>query len=275
MLTCLHINLYNRNGGIKMQNYYSDSRKRCVESRFNILLLQVIFVAVVLVTAVVIRIFGGDVYREISSWYREKFNDITTTTEVLSTEVHHNKVEEITAEAELVTEETYEDDLFDEENEEIESSVKGYLTKEDTEKVSSVSVTAVNSIIWPASGKVTSEYGYRTHPISGKYAMHGGIDIGAEKGSPIKSVFDGKIIKNGYSNSYGYYVIISHGDNFETLYAHCSKLLLETGDEVKKGDTVALVGNTGKSTRPHLHFEIRIGGCRVDPRWLLGSVTDV
>ncbi len=258
-----------------MQNFYSDTKKRSIENRFNILLLQVIFIVIILVTAVFLRIFGGDIYIEISRWYREKFNDITTATEVLSANVGDNNAEHTETIYEIPDEESFEDDLFYESDEEIESSVKGYLSKEDTEKVSAVSNSTVNSIIWPVSGQVTSEYGYRTHPISGKYTMHGGMDIGAKNGEPIKSVFDGKITKNGYSNSYGYYVIISHSDNFETLYAHCSKLTLKEGDEVKKGDTVALVGSTGKSTGPHLHFEIRIGGCRVDPRWLLGSVVDV
>ncbi len=258
-----------------MQNFYSNKKKQCSENRFNILILQVIFIAIVLVSALIIRIFGGDVYIEISRWYHEKFNDITSVEEVLTATKGSDIVSENLTVQSLIDEESYEDDLFDIESEDIESTVKGYLSKEDSDKISTVSVSDANSMIWPVQGKVTSEYGYRTHPITGKYSMHGGIDIGAENKTPIKSVFDGKITKKGYSNSYGYYVIIQHSDNFETLYAHCSKILLETGNEVKKGDIVALVGSTGKSTGPHLHFETRIGGYRVDPRWLLGSVVDV
>lgn len=261
-----------------MQNFYSDSKKRRIDIRFNILILQVIIVAVILIAAVVLRIFGGDLYLNISRWYRENFNDITTAEEVLSADlsVDTDELKVPSANAATVEEESFEDDLFKgEETDGVEDSVKGYLSKDDTEKVQSTAVSGANSIIWPVAGKVTSEYGFRLHPITGEYSMHGGIDIGADKGTPIKSVFDGKITKTGYSNSYGYYVIISHGDSFETLYAHCSKILGLEGDVLKKGDEFALVGNTGRSTAPHLHFEIRLGGCRVDPRWLLCEVAEV
>ena len=257
-----------------MQNYYSDSKKRNIDIKINILILQMVFVAIILIAAFVLRIFGGEIYTEISTWYRESFNEITTADEVLNADnSEHIEAVKPNDTAEII-EESFEEDLFSEECG-VDDSVKGYLSKEETDSFNTTAVSNVNSLIWPVNGKVTSEYGYRIHPITGKNAMHGGIDIGADKGTPINSVFDGKISKKGYSNSYGYYVIISHSDSFETLYAHCSKLLANEGDEVKKGDTVALVGSTGRSTGPHLHFEIRLGGCRVDPRWLLCEALDV
>lgn len=248
-----------------MQNCYSSSKSKVVDSRLDILILQTICVGVIIVAAVVFRMFGGEIYSEISRLYREKFNEITTVDEVLEAE----DLEEVEYK------ETNALSSFDETEDEVEDSVVGYMTKEETFVYESSPASNVNSLIWPVEGAVTSEYGYRIHPITGKNSMHGGIDIKADSGTAIKSVFFGKISKKGYSNSYGYYVIIKHSDGFETLYAHCSKILVEEGDEVEKGDEIALVGNTGQSTGPHLHFEIRIGGMRTNPRWLLCEAISV
>ena len=110
---------------------------------------------------------------------------------------------------------------------------------------------------------ITSNYGPRTRPYVG---FHSGIDIGMPMGTPICAVKDGKVITSLYSNgSYGYYVILDHGNGVHTLYAHCSKLLVSVGDVVKKGTVIAKVGSTGRSTGPHCHFEVRINGKRVDP----------
>ncbi len=262
-----------------MQVIRSKSSAKAADMRFFILVLQVIVVAVILVFAIVIRAVGGDIYDNLSTWYREKFNDITTVDEVLDVEEskQDGTYEDSVPEAALSEEESFEDDLFADEllNDEIETSVSGYLTEQQTLTAKPVSTTNVNSIIWPVNGRITSEYGYRVHPITGAYSMHGGIDISAVKGTPIFSAYDGKISKVGYSNSYGHYVIIEHSGNLSTLYAHCSKVISKEGDVVNKGDKVALVGNTGRSTGSHLHFEVRIGGCRVNPRWLLPEVTDV
>lgn len=243
-----------------MQKCYSSSKSKLNDTKLNILILQTVFVFIIIIVAIALRIFGGDIYLEISEWYRENFNEITSVDEVLEAEIKEEKIDGENGKAELDAEESFD---------EVDASVKGYITKEETEDLGATPVSNVNSLIWPVNGVVTSEYGYRIHPITGKNAMHGGIDIKADSGTEIKSVFDGKISAKGYSNSYGYYVIIKHSDSFETLYAHCSKLLVNEGDDVKKGDCIALVGNTGRSTGPHLHFEIRIGGMRTDPRWLL------
>ncbi len=256
-----------------MQKVYSSSKNRNLDIKFNILILQMIFVAIILIAALILRLFGGELYVGISTWYRESFNEITTVDEVLDAQDSDEMLIE-SNNTNINLQESLGQEPVQEECG-VDDSVKGYLTKEDTANFNTTAVSNVNSLIWPVNGKVTSEYGFRIHPITGKNAMHGGIDIGADKGTAIYSVFDGKISKKGYSNSYGYYVIISHSESFQTLYAHCSELLLNEGDEVKKGDTVALVGNTGQSTAPHLHFEIRIGGCRVDPRWFLCEALDV
>lgn len=110
---------------------------------------------------------------------------------------------------------------------------------------------------------IASDFGYRTRPYVG---FHNGVDIGMAMGTPICAVKDGTVITSVHgSGGYGYYIIIDHADGVQTLYAHCSELLVSVGDEVKKGDIIAKVGSTGRSTGPHVHFEIRIDGERVDP----------
>ena len=124
-------------------------------------------------------------------------------------------------------------------------------------------------LIWPVakSGSViTSNYGYREHPIQGIVKIHQGIDIGGVGfGAPIVAVLDGVVSFAGELGSYGNCVMIDHGNGITTLYAHGQKILTERGKEVKQGDLIMEVGSTGNSTGPHCHFEIRINGYTQDP----------
>ncbi len=266
-----------------MQVMYSDSQKRQSDYKLNILILQTVTVVVIMVFAVCIRIFGGEVYTKVSRWYHKNFDGITTASEVLTPESEppvkspqiYSSGEQQTTEDLIPEDITDENDETGEEYDEIiDSVVSGNITEYDNIKSTAVS-NEINTFLFPAAGEVVSKYGYRTHPITKKYTMHNGIDIAAEKGNDIFASFGGNVTSAGYSDSYGYYVIVSHSENVETLYAHCSKLKVKAGDSVKKGDVIALVGSTGWSTGPHLHFEIRVGGYRIDPMWMLGSVTQV
>ena len=125
-----------------------------------------------------------------------------------------------------------------------------------------------NTIIMPAIGKITSKFGMRKHPISGKITHHDGIDISLKEGTEIKAAMSGKVIFSGKQKGYGNVMIIKNG-NYKTLYAHCSKLLFKKGDEIKQGQKIALSGNTGTSTGPHLHFEIRLNDKAINPLNLL------
>lgn len=120
---------------------------------------------------------------------------------------------------------------------------------------------------WPSPGyyKITSPYGYRTHPILKKKKLHTGIDIAVPSGSTIVAANTGKVIYSGYNGGYGNTIIIDHGGKISTLYAHNSKLLVKVGTEVEKGKAIAKSGSTGLSTGPHLHFEVRKNGQHVDP----------
>lgn len=112
---------------------------------------------------------------------------------------------------------------------------------------------------------ITSGFGEREDPISGQDAVHSGIDLAADSGSEIYAALDGKVEAADYSNYYGNYLVLSHGSVYTTLYGHCQKLLVGKGEQVKKGQKIALVGSTGRSTGPHLHFEISVSGRRVNP----------
>ncbi len=118
----------------------------------------------------------------------------------------------------------------------------------------------------PIYGKVTSPYGYRDHPVDGDGGFHTGIDIAAQKGSPVKAFATGKVLEASSNNVYGNYVLIEHADNIRSFYGHNSKLCVKKGDSVKLGQKIAEVGSTGLSTGPHVHFEIRKGTLRLNPK---------
>lgn len=119
-------------------------------------------------------------------------------------------------------------------------------------------------------GHVTSEFGLRRDPFTGKQTGHGGLDLAAAYGTPIRAVAAGTVILARYGHaSYGNYIVIDHGGGICTLYAHCSALTATVGQTVAAGDQIAKVGSTGRSTGNHLHIEVRINGERVNPRTFL------
>ncbi len=121
---------------------------------------------------------------------------------------------------------------------------------------------------WPlqSGGVVTSEFGYRRHPITGRRSMHSGIDISGKRGSPIVAMADGLVVFSGRENSYGNIVKIRHGNGLETWYAHNQDNRVREGDLVTRGEVIATLGSTGRSTGPHVHFEVRKNGEPVNPR---------
>lgn len=119
--------------------------------------------------------------------------------------------------------------------------------------------------IWPVRGEITSEFGWRRHPLTYAREFHEGIDIGASSWTPIVSTADGVVSFAGYKYGYGWTVIVTHDYGFETLYAHCVRLEADKGDEVKRGDVIAYVGQSGTATGPHVHYEVRLWGTTIDP----------
>ncbi|MBQ7955018.1 MAG: peptidoglycan DD-metalloendopeptidase family protein [Lachnospiraceae bacterium] len=113
--------------------------------------------------------------------------------------------------------------------------------------------------------RVSSEFGNRLHPTLGIYKMHNGVDLASPTGTAIYAAYDGKVVAATYSSTMGNYVMINHGGGLYTIYMHASKLYVKNGDIVVRGDTIAAVGSTGRSTGPHLHFGVRLNGSYVNP----------
>lgn len=127
--------------------------------------------------------------------------------------------------------------------------------------------------VWPtndARRTVTSKFGMRRDPFTKKWRHHSGLDIRATYGSPVLSTAEGTVIFSGYQQYLGHAVKIDHGYGIETWYGHLSKRLVEVGDHVKRGDVIGKVGSSGRSTGPHIHYEVHVGGKRVDPREYIG-----
>ena len=121
------------------------------------------------------------------------------------------------------------------------------------------------SFIWPVRGPITSPFGMRTDPVTGRYALHSGVDIGVDYGTPIRAAADGLIIFAGWYGGYGNLITIDNGDGYSTLYAHCSAMYVSLNQRVQRGQVIGAVGATGYATGPHLHFEIRKNGVPFDP----------
>lgn len=127
------------------------------------------------------------------------------------------------------------------------------------------SVVSVPSRMPLSNAVLTSDFGMRSHPVLGGRRKHSGIDLAAPSGTPVYATADGIISRADWFSSYGLYVSIEHGASLQTRYAHLSRLAVATGDTVSKGDLIGYVGSTGRSTGPHLHYEVRVDGLAVNP----------
>jgi murein DD-endopeptidase MepM/ murein hydrolase activator NlpD len=119
--------------------------------------------------------------------------------------------------------------------------------------------------IKPVNGSVTSTFGRRLHPIYNITLFHSGIDFSASEGTRVHSTGDGIVAFSGYDKGYGQKVMINHGYGYKTIYAHLSKSLVRQGQKIKRGEIIALSGNTGVSTGPHLHYEVEKNNVKVNP----------
>lgn len=128
--------------------------------------------------------------------------------------------------------------------------------------------------VTPVHGVVTSPFGYRIHPVTGNKSFHTGLDIAAAEGSNIACAYDGTVLETGFTAGRGNYILIEHGDNLQTLYCHLSKIMVFEGTSLRAGETIGLVGSTGMSTGPHLHFELRVDGVRCNPVYALKNFAD-
>jgi len=135
--------------------------------------------------------------------------------------------------------------------------------------------TKVQPSIWPVNGVVRSSFGRRSDPFSGESAVHAGVDLSAAIGTPVKVTADGVVEFVTTVGRYGRLVVVDHGGGLQTYYGHLSQFMVVPGQEVRRGEVVALSGATGRVTGPHLHYEIRIHGTPVNPYNYLGLKTEI
>jgi murein DD-endopeptidase MepM/ murein hydrolase activator NlpD len=132
------------------------------------------------------------------------------------------------------------------------------------------SLLASTPAIWPVKGWLTSTFGYRSSPFTGRRELHKGLDIATRSGTPIIAPADGLVVFAGREGGFGNMIIVDHGYGITTRYGHCSSLEVKLGQKVKRGDVIARVGNTGRSTGPHVHYEVAVNGVSVNPsRYIL------
>jgi murein DD-endopeptidase MepM/ murein hydrolase activator NlpD len=119
--------------------------------------------------------------------------------------------------------------------------------------------------IWPVRGTITSGFGWRISPFGDGNELHPGVDIAYTMGAPVVATADGEVVASGPAGGYGNLIQIDHGNGIATLYGHNSQLAVNVGQQVKKGQVIAYAGSTGKSTGPHVHYEVRINNTPIDP----------
>ncbi len=152
------------------------------------------------------------------------------------------------------------------------SQLKGAASRQETSMQMLIeyfedkrSLYASTPSAWPVRGWITSPFGNRTSPFSGILKFHEGLDIAAQTGTPVMAPADGVVVKAGFSTGYGNMVEISHGYGIKTIFGHNSRLNVKAGQRIKRGDVISYVGDSGSSTGPHLHYEVRLNGLPVNP----------
>ena len=152
------------------------------------------------------------------------------------------------------------------------ASHRRYLSRKQTDLADRVvsetlGAASMMSLAWPVDDnwRVASGYGFRIHPISGKRSLHNGVDLAMPIGTEVRSAQTGTVTVSSEDDINGQYIIIDHGHGVKTSYCHLSERMVERGDALERDQTIGLSGNTGRSTGPHLHFVLRVGGDSVDP----------
>ena len=190
---------------------------------------------------------------------------------------HKEKIERLVAQAEAKTTEV--EDLYSEKQDllyQTRANKNALIAMEKDLEIREAEVTRIlesykygtapsGKFMWPVAGSLRSGFGWRIHPIFGVRRFHMGIDLTAPYGTLIKAGDGGQVIQAGYSGGYGYTILLYHGGGFATRYAHLSSIRCAVGQFVARGQVIGLVGSTGWSTGPHLHFEVRINGAAQNP----------
>ena len=223
------------------ENFTFNKLNEKYQPKLIFLIVQISICFIILVCATILKSFGGSYFEFVKQWYNDKINDSL---------IVEKSMQE------------YQDVI----NERFSKNVK--FLNQNIYDAPNIDLS-INLFQPLDSGKITSKFGTRNDPITGKKSVHNGLDIGTEGGKPIYAVMSGTIKRAEKIGGYGNCIIIDHGNNIETLYAHCKVLEVSTGSSVKRGQKIALVGSSGKSTGDHLHIEININGESVNPEKFL------
>lgn len=249
-------------------------------------LFQILICTFLFIIVYALKMNGNTFFVELDNLLYNKLNNNSVVEEVVDvfskqkTKVDKN---EVTTEPSTVTEETENETVFVPfEEPSLNAEINGtggadVQINSEMEIPKNVSVSSYKlnrKMIKPLSGTITSEFGPRIHPIGGDLRFHAGIDIAADKGTPIYAAFDGVVQEAGYDKWNGYYIKLKHDNNIMTVYCHCEKLNVKKNQVIRAGESVATVGSTGSSTGPHLHFELRINNKSFDPSIALKESID-
>lgn len=244
------------------------------DSKYLLLIIQFIVCTLLALGAYVLKMTDSDVYRRIRAMYYDNINlslittqeDGRTLSQRLGTENASPEVSAlryIDADDELVT------DVYGMMNDLRKNPVQNTDAKRKalpTYRISNGQARLSEYLLAPLDkGVFTSYFGGRYDPTTGVWVNHYGVDIAADEGENIYAVMAGDVVTAEKSDSYGNYVVIDHGNDIKTLYAHCSRLYVKEGQHVEKGEIIAAVGSTGDSTGNHLHLELRIKDVCYDP----------
>lgn len=230
-----------------------EEKVKKISPELKILLLQFCAVSVIFVSITAIKFLNLSLFEDIKKWYVENFCSNTSVSEVLDAQESQTENETTTNDEQITIQDIQE-------------------TKQVLPVVSLKleSKSELNSLCLPLKNyEISSRFGYRNNPVTKKYELHKGLDLSANLGEPIYAVATGMVETVKNSSSYGKCIIINHGNGLKTLYAHCSAIYKAEGQSVLKGDTIAAVGNTGQSTRSHLHLEVISNGEYINPEWVM------
>lgn len=227
---------------------------KITDYKLSYLIAQTVMCVILILVFLVLKYLKTPQSDNMEKWYKENFEQNTKVETVTDTPSDSDAESSISS-------------SYDENSNAVNTSLD--LSK--TQTVTKTAKYSLNSLVWPvSSGVITSDYGYRSDPFTTNNALHKGIDIAVNMGTDVVAAADGKVIKSGYEkNGYGNFVMLEHSSGFVTLYAHCSSISVNVGDAVKAGQTVALSGSSGRSTGPHLHFEVRLHNTLLNPLWIL------
>lgn len=220
---------------------------------YLLLIIQIILCILILLFTITSKYIFPNLFSYMKNWYIINLNDSILTP--------------------AVVEDKYKNDNINNTNNIIEKIYNITKTSSIDDNSNNCFINKKNkTITTPVNGIITSDFGERIDPSTGKKKFHKGIDIAAPKNTCIKCALDGKVIKIDNNSSYGKYIIVEHNDNIKTLYAHCNKIIVNENKFICAGQEIALVGSTGDSTGNHLHFEFIVNDKCINPKLYMNEI---